>query len=182
MKLRTILMFSISAVLLSCSSFERSGESKDLSLESVLKLTPNRSQQPEVRALLGDANQVLQIPGSNQTAWIFNEKRTGHQKLALTFDSERVLQAVLWSPSGQDEDFKLENSQKRFPAAHFSIEESPIQESHVASDERLYTDRRQGILIRFRKSRQQVESVSWYNPAAFKDAERQPAIQPDLGR
>lgn len=178
--MRFLILAFVSTLIASCSSVEKSESRQRLSLERALKLLPGKSDQNTIRSILGHADIIVQIPDSEDVAWIFNDKKTSHQKLSLVFDSRKTLQSVLWLVSENEPEIKLENSKKRFPDAKFVSEDPPWENPHAGPYEKIYSDQEKGISITFRKTRQDVESISWFNPVEKSAANRKPAVKYEL--
>lgn len=175
-----LVLTCIILLLVSCSSVEKQQSEKKLSLEKILQLSPGHSDQEKVFSMLGAADFEIPVPDSEEMAWIFKDKKTGYQKLSLVFDSQKRLQSVLWLVSGNESEIKLENSKKRFPNAKFIAQDAPWENPHAAPDERFYSDEAKGISITFRKTRQEVHSIGWYNPNIKPSTDRKPAVKYEL--
>ncbi len=167
-------------ILNSCTSIEEKDSARFLSLESVLKLMPEKSDQDSVQSSFGRPDIVMQIDDSKDVAWIFKDLKTGYQRLALVFNDQKKLQSAVWMVSADEPEVNLENSQKRFPSAKFVAQDAPWENPHAAPDERFYVDREKGISITYRKTRKEVESISWFNPNSKQSSDRKPAVKYEL--
>ncbi len=177
--MKVVLLTFVFIFLSSCSSIENPEPKGSFSLKEIMEIVPGKSDQDDVQSMLGSADLVMQVPNSEDIAWIFKDKKSGHQKLSLVFNNQKILQSVLWLVNEDEPEIKLENSKNRFPSAKFIAQDAPWESSHAAPNERFYVDEKKGVSITFRKTRQEVESISWYNPNNKSSAERKPTNRSD---
>jgi hypothetical protein len=178
--MRFVVLTCLVIFLNSCSSIENQAQRRNFSLVEAMKIVPEKSDQNSIQSMLGPADLVMQIPDSDDIAWIFKDTKTGHQKLSLVFNNQKRLQSVLWLVSEDEPEIRLEISKKRFPDAKFVAKAAPWENPHAAPNEEFYVDDERGISITFRKTRQEVESISWYNPNLKPSADRKPAVKYEL--
>lgn len=83
----------------------------------------------------------------------------------------------MWQVREKEPEIRLENSKKRVPTAKFVAQDAPWENPHAAPDERFYSDDEKGISILFRKTRQEVSSIGWYNSNMKVSSYRKPAVK-----
>ncbi len=177
--MKFIILTCVSLLFVSCSSLETQESKGTFALKNILNIIPDKSDEESVLLALGPADVVMPIPNSDSTAWIFKDKRTGHQRLSLVFNSEKKVHSVLWLVRQGEPEINIANSKNYFPHATFEEKDAPWENPHAAPNERLYTDHEKGISITVRKSRQEVESISWHSLNS-QSTHRQPAVKFEL--
>jgi hypothetical protein len=145
-----------------------------------MALKCEQDSEDSVTLALGSPVKVIPVPGSKENLWIYNDPNDGYHRLTLLFDHNKKLQSLMWYVREREPEIELKNSQKHFPDAKFVGWDAPWENPHAAPDERFYSDKTKGISITFRKTRQEVESISWYNPNTKPTADRKPAIKYEL--
>ncbi len=173
--MRLILLTFGFIFLSSCASTGNQKSEGSFSLKEILKLVPGKSDQGSVQLMLGSADVVMQVPDSDDIAWIFRDKKTGHQKLSLVFNNQKKLQSVLWFVNENEPEIELEISKNRFPNSKFVVQDAAWDNSHSAPREQVFVDEKKGVAITFRKNRQDVESIAWYHPNIDPSEGRKPA-------
>ena len=123
------------------------------------------------RELFSDGEVILTEPGSIRI-WEYHTKVKTHDasgeveeslpKTSFSFDAKTdKLLGVNWNVGDGDREQNLDFAKSKFKTAHFFKREAEQICSHFSPDEVYFEDKKLGLSITWRKTRKEVESISW---------------------
>lgn len=177
--MKKLLLPCLISFLAACTSL-KTGTHNALSFNSIKKLTCGQDSEESVSSALGAPDKKIPMPESKEALWIYNDRKDGYSRVSMLFDEHKKLQSVTWLVREEEPEIQLEVSQRIFPEAKFVAEDAPWENPHSAPDQRFYSDEQKGVSITFRKARQEVESIGWYNANLKTSGERKPAVKYEL--
>ena len=179
MKNKFLYIIGSSLLCLSCNSIpvvQKPADENNFTFSSIAALRVKETSQADASKIFGEPTKKIQSVHLPETAWIYNDSKTGHQRLSLVFDKSGKLFSILWLVTENDPEINIEVAKEKFPAANFLAKDAVWINPHAAPDERFYTDTDKGINITFRKARSEVGTISWYD-TQNKELNRQPATK-----
>ncbi len=149
--------------LSACSSVSApSKTASKLNFNSVAKISLGIANQQVVVDALGEPDQKIRIPNSTLEAWMFYIPATQQTKLSLIYDFPTgVLKRKVWIVDKNEPEDDLETAKSRFSSAKFESRQAKQTNPHYIPDETIFFDAKLGLALVYRRSVNEVESISW---------------------
>lgn len=163
-----VAFYSLSLLLLvSCATTPKGGlASINFDKASVI-LQELRNQDAVVKKFGQPSRKILK---NGKEWWDYNEPHTGYQRVSLKFNDSKQLESVLWMPTPDEPESKLERILDRFPKGKFQPVAESKTPSHSIDTETTYSDSK-SMTILHNDLAKRVEAIAWY----LESDERQPA-------
>jgi hypothetical protein len=116
--------------------------------------------QDQVKKAFGEPTRVLRR--ESKELWNYDEQGTGYQRLTLTFNEAKQLEAVLWIPRPGEPEGDLKGVFSHYPDSKFSpVKTQEVAPPHSLNTETIYSNGR-STAIWYNDHAKRVEGVNWY--------------------
>ncbi len=154
-----LILSSILLTLISCTNMPtKDGSLVDFEIaKSILQKYRNQDQ---VKNALGKPSKIL-LEGKKEL-WNYAQQDTGYQRLTLTFNEKRELEAVFWVPRASEPESKLNGIFSHYPEVRFQpVKTQEISPPHSLNTETIYSDNK-STAIWHNDYAKRVEGINWY--------------------
>jgi len=165
------LYLPVLVCLWGCSSASVNGTSisndkRTLSLGTLSALVIGTSSREDIVASIGNPDKRIIIPESDGKleTWQFFDgeiKVTPRASLVIDIQSGKIT-AMTWQVRSGEPEEKLEVAKNKIGPGTFQVKESEWINSHAASDELIYTNKKAGGSVIFSKTPKRVEFITWH--------------------
>jgi hypothetical protein len=147
---------------------------------SILHEIKPGATKEQVQARLGTPDRTLDmrnLPDSKTDSEIWEYDRSGLRRLSISFDpSLNSIRSLTLEMGPSDKELNLRTMLAQFPKANWTVASPQWINPHAFPDECRYVDNKLGIAIEYRRTRQEVDLVSSWDPAREPASEK--ASQP----
>lgn len=134
-----------------------------ISFEKVQQLLPGNDTQEVVSRKLGSPTQKELNKSSQLETWLYDDQKSGYQRLTITFSENKKILSILWLPHSGEPEADLEFIKGKFSQNSFTQKTIVSENPHTIEKSINYTSEKHGMSLLVEGAKETVVGIAFYD-------------------